>query len=79
MRETFIALIHISTDAVFDGTKGDYREEDEPHPLGVFASNKLAGEQAVLAANPQALIDRVNFYGGVQLAIVAWLKFCAST
>lgn len=58
-----IQLIHISTDAVFDGAKGDYREEDRPNPLGVYAQTKLAGEQAVLAANADALIARVNFYG----------------
>ncbi len=62
-RQHSLPLIHISTDAVFDGARGNYIEEDEPHPLGVYASTKLAGEQAVLAANPQALIARVNFYG----------------
>ncbi len=56
-------LLHVSTDAVFDGQRGDYTEEDEPHPLSVYAQTKLAGEQAVLAANPQALVVRVNFYG----------------
>ena len=59
-----IRLIHISTDAVFDGTKdGVYDETDQPNPLGVYARTKLAGEQAVLAANPQAAVARVNFFG----------------
>lgn len=58
-----IPLIHISTDAVFDGTKGDYVETDSPHPLSVYASTKLAGEQAVMEHNPDALIARVVFYG----------------
>jgi len=58
-----LRMIHISTDAVFDGQKGNYREEDEPNPLGVYASTKLDGEKAVLTANPDALITRVNFYG----------------
>lgn len=56
-------LIHISTDAVFDGTRGDYRETDEPNPISVYARTKLAGERAVLAAYPQAAAARVNFYG----------------
>ena len=56
-------LVHISTDAVFDGVKGDYSETDEPHPLSVYAETKLAGEQAVLSANPLALVARVNFFG----------------
>jgi dTDP-4-dehydrorhamnose reductase len=58
-----IKLVHISTDAVFDGQRGNYTEEDTPNPLGVYARSKLAGEQAVTQANPQAIIARVNFYG----------------
>jgi dTDP-4-dehydrorhamnose reductase len=58
-----IALVHISTDAVFDGQRGDYREEDQPNPINVYARTKLAGELAVASANPKALIARVNFYG----------------
>lgn len=56
-------LIHVSTDAVFDGLRGDYSEQDAPNPLGVYACSKLAGEQAVQEANPQAIIARVNLFG----------------
>ncbi len=56
-------LVHLSTDAVFDGQRGDYREDDSPNPLSVYARSKLAAEQAVLQACPQALVARVNFYG----------------
>jgi dTDP-4-dehydrorhamnose reductase len=59
-----IRFVHISTDAVFDGTKeGFYTEEDEPSPSGVYSETKLDGESAVQKANPQAIIARVNFYG----------------
>lgn len=58
-----IRLVHISTDAVFDGSAGNYSEGDEPNPLSVYASTKLAGEQAVLSVNSDALVTRVNFYG----------------
>ena len=58
-----IRLAHISTDAVFDGVRGDYGEADTPNPLSVYAQTKLAGEQAVLAANPQAIVARVNLFG----------------
>lgn len=58
-----VRMIHISTDAVFDGSRGNYTEEDEPNPLSVYAQTKLDGERAVLAANSDALITRVNFYG----------------
>ncbi len=59
-----IRLVHISTDAVFDGTKdGFYTEEDTPNPLGIYAQTKLAGERAVLNAYPGAIVVRVNFFG----------------
>lgn len=56
-------LVHISTDAVFDGQRGGYTEEDEPNPLGVYARTKLDGERAVAQANPDAIIARVNLFG----------------
>jgi dTDP-4-dehydrorhamnose reductase len=57
-------FIHLSTDAVFDGTKqGSYSEEDAPNPQGVYSQTKLDGEAAVQEANSQAIIARVNFFG----------------
>ncbi|PKN88668.1 MAG: hypothetical protein CVU46_00225 [Chloroflexi bacterium HGW-Chloroflexi-8] len=58
-----IKLVHISTDAVFDGVKGNYSETDVPNPLGVYAKTKLAGENLVKDNNLDAIIARVNFYG----------------
>jgi dTDP-4-dehydrorhamnose reductase len=59
-----ISLVHISTDAVFDGQKdGFYTEQDETNPQSVYAKTKLEGERAVLTENPSAIIARVNFYG----------------
>lgn len=61
--ERNIGFLHVSTDAVFDGERGSYTEEDQPNPLSVYANTKLEGEQGVLAANSHALVIRVNFYG----------------
>ncbi|MCC6148375.1 MAG: SDR family oxidoreductase [Anaerolineaceae bacterium] len=58
-----IKLLHISTDAVFDGQKGAYSETDAPQPINTYARTKLAGERAVQDTNPDAIIARVNFYG----------------
>jgi len=56
-------LIHVSTDAVFDGKRGDYSEDDAPNPINIYARTKLDGELAVRQANPQAIIARVNLFG----------------
>lgn len=58
-----IQLVHLSTDAVFDGIRGGYLETDTPNPLSIYAETKLNGERAVQDANPDAIIARVNFYG----------------
>ena len=58
-----IPLLHISTDAIFDGVRGGYAEDDLPNPRNLYARTKLAGERAVAEIDPQALIIRTVFYG----------------
>jgi dTDP-4-dehydrorhamnose reductase len=56
-------LLYISTDAVFDGQRGDYSETDLPNPLSVYARTKLDGERAVMEADPNGIVARVNLFG----------------
>ena len=56
-------LLHVSTDAVFDGLRGNYSEGDTPNPLGVYSQTKLAAEFAVAEACPDAIIARINLFG----------------
>ena len=58
-------LVHISTDYVFSGDFGGsaphpYEPDDETAPLSVYGRTKLAGERAVLAALPQAVVVRTR-------------------
>lgn len=62
-RHAKLKLVHISTDAVFDGLQGSYSERSAANPINTYALTKLAGEKAVAEANPDAIIARVNFYG----------------
>lgn len=56
------ALVHYSTDYVFDGTKaGRYAETDEPHPLSVYGATKREGEQAIAAAAGRHWILRTSW------------------
>ncbi|HEY5669624.1 MAG TPA: dTDP-4-dehydrorhamnose reductase [Anaerolineales bacterium] len=56
------ALIHYSTDYVFDGSKGSpYIESDTPNPLNVYGRSKLAGEQAIEHIGGAYLILRTSW------------------
>lgn len=57
-----LPFIHISTDYVFDGKKsGTYIESDITAPINVYGKSKAEGEQAVLLANPAAIIVRTSW------------------
>jgi dTDP-4-dehydrorhamnose reductase len=61
------ALIHYSTDYVFDGSKnGPYQESDPPNPLNVYGKSKLAGEEAIRSAGIPHLIFRTSWVYGTR-------------
>ncbi len=58
-------LIYISTDYVFDGTRGSpYTEEDTPKPINAYGRSKLAGEQATQQIAADCLIVRTQWLFG---------------
>lgn len=57
-----VPLVHFSTDYVFDGQGTEPWREDSPTgPLSVYGASKLAGEQAIRAANGPHLIVRTSW------------------
>jgi dTDP-4-dehydrorhamnose reductase len=62
-------LLHVSTDFVFSGGKHEpYLEDDPPDPLNYYGRSKLAGERAVRAELPDAMIVRTSWlygHGGI--------------
>ena len=61
-----IPIIHLSTDYVFDGTKGTpYTPEDKPNPINVYGESKLAGEQEVQKYCDKYIIFRTSWVFGI--------------
>ena len=62
-------LVHLSTDLVFDGRAGPYREDDPPDPVLDYGRSKAAAERAAIAAHPSAVLVRTSLiYGGDELS-----------
>jgi dTDP-4-dehydrorhamnose reductase len=61
------AMVHFSTDYVFDGSKASpYTEEDTPCPINVYGKTKLAGERAIQAVGVPHLILRTSWVYGAR-------------
>jgi dTDP-4-dehydrorhamnose reductase len=57
-------MIHISTDLVFDGSKGFYKESDKPNPMMVYAKTKLEAEKLVQSRGGNYAILRLALMYG---------------
>jgi dTDP-4-dehydrorhamnose reductase len=57
-------LVHLSTDVVFRGDRGRYREEDAPDPVNDYGRSKAKAERRVAAAHPAATIARTSLMYG---------------
>jgi len=57
-------LIFCSTDLVFDGKKGNYREEDEVNPLNYYAETKVKGEEIIRKICSNYVIARISIIYG---------------
>ncbi len=61
--EAAARFVYISTDHLWDGTRGCVDENEPPTPINVYARSKLEGERAAAAGHPDSLIVRTNFFG----------------
>jgi len=57
-------LVHISTDALFDGRRGNYSEDDPPSPITPYGRSKALAEEEVCAAGGAAVIVRTSLIYG---------------
>lgn len=78
-KELNIHLIHLSTDFIFDGEHGPYREEDKAKPLSFYGQSKWQAEQAIVASGcSYAILRTIIVYGvAAQMSrsnIVLWAK-----
>ena len=67
-------IIFISTDYVFDGTKGYYTEEDTPNPLSYYAKTKLEAEKTIQSLDVNYIIARPSVIYGWNPNEVSGLK-----
>ena len=68
-----LPLVGISTDLVFDGARGGYRESDACNPRSVYGESKLAAEQALIGAGKTSLVVRTAaFFGPWDFHNFAW-------
>lgn len=74
-----IFLEHVSTDFIFDGTSGPYREEDIPNPISFYGWSKYAAEKIVKASDIEWAIARTVLVYGIahdmsRSNIILWVK-----
>ncbi len=79
-RESNAHLIHTSTDFIFDGKSGPYKETDDPNPLNEYGKSKWASEQLLVEMDglSYGIARTILVYGKVNQMtrsnIVLWLK-----
>jgi dTDP-4-dehydrorhamnose reductase len=73
-----IHLIHLSTDFIFDGKKGYYKESDQANPVNYYGWSKLRSEELILGSNIKHTILRTILVYGLteefKSNIIFWVK-----
>ena len=70
-------IIHLSTDYVFDGTSGPYKEDDPLNPISIYGKTKLASEHILLEKDIKNLVIRGNvlydFFPNTSASFLNWV------
>jgi len=69
-------IIHLSTDYVFDGLKGPYKEEDQINPISVYGKTKYDAEKIVLDKNNNLVLRAnvlYNMFGNNKASFLNWV------
>ncbi|MDD3416502.1 MAG: SDR family oxidoreductase [Lachnospiraceae bacterium] len=56
-------MIYISTDSVYNGFDGNFKETDRKNPINYYAETKSIAEDEIMRINPNSIIIRTNLYG----------------
>jgi dTDP-4-dehydrorhamnose reductase len=77
-KEVNTRIIYISTDFIFDGEAGPYKEDDEPKPLNYYGSTKLSAETEIIESGLEwSIIRTVLVIGtavGTRSNIISWVR-----
>jgi len=65
-KELGIPLVHFSSNYVFDGEKGEYKEQDVPNPISVYGKSKYEGEQQLIANTDKYFLVRTSVLFGLK-------------
>jgi dTDP-4-dehydrorhamnose reductase len=67
------SFLYVSTDFVFDGKNGMYKETDQPNPLSIYGVTKLEGEKIVQELNNHIIARTSVIYSRYENNFVLWL------
>jgi len=73
-RQLSAHLIYLSTDLVFDGQRGHYREDEQPQPVSAYGISKLVGEKLAQAELPEVAVCRSGGIYGHRSPLLRWLS-----
>ncbi|MBD3374405.1 dTDP-4-dehydrorhamnose reductase [candidate division KSB1 bacterium] len=76
-RKAHSRVLHVSTDYIFDGADGPYKEDDKPNPIGFYGRSKLASENALIISEVEHVVVRLMVLYGLTMDqkpnFVIWL------